>query len=293
MKAQDEGSGVSESRLATVISHGVSEASSEAIRLTAQSAAEAGWRVLATPEEISRHGVSASGLIEVPELPVEADLGVVVGGDGSILRALRHFAGSGTPVFGMNFGTMGFLAAVERDQVQDGLERAFAGELEILSVPALELQLGEERHRAFNDITFSRRPHARVAELAYSITGEEVGHVRCDGLVVSTPAGSTGYNLANHGPILAWGVEGFVVSYIAPHSLTARALVVAPQDTLKVTNAASRDPVEVAVDGRPVGELEVGGEAALTFKTDAGHLAQLPGTSFYHRIREKFGHLAV
>jgi NAD+ kinase len=162
-----------------------------------------------------------------------------------------------------------------------------------MSMPALELSRDGRSLLGFNDITFSRRPHSRVAELAYSITGEEVGHVRCDGLVVSTPAGSTGYNLANHGPILAWGVAGYVVSYIAPHSLTARALVVAPQDTLTVKNAASRDPVEIAVDGRPVGELDIGAEVMLEFKPDSGLLAQLPGSSFYHRIREKFGHLAV
>ena len=75
--------------------------------------------------------------------------------------------------------------------------------------------------------------------------------MRCDGLVAATPAGSTGYNLANQGPILAWGVEGFVVSFIAPHTLTARPLVVAPDDVLSVTNAAGRDPVEIVLDGEP------------------------------------------
>ena len=73
--------------------------------------------------------------------------------------------------------------------------------------------------------------------------------MRCDGLVAATPVGSTGYNLANQGPILAWGVKGYVVSYISPHSLTARALVVAPGDVLHVGNAAGREPVDVAVDG--------------------------------------------
>lgn len=280
-------------KVATLISHGVSPETSRAVSLVGETAAKAGWRVVATREEIERHGDAASGLSEVSELPANADLGLVVGGDGSILRALRHHAGSGTPVFGMNFGTMGFLAAVERDEVEEGLSRAFAGQFELISMPCLELELGGDRLQAFNDVTFSRRPHGRVAELAYSITSEEVGHVRCDGLVVSTPAGSTGYNLANHGPILAWGVAGYVVSYIAPHSLTARALVVAPKDTLKVKNAASRDSVEVAVDGRPVGELATGNEATVEFRPEAGLLAQLPGSSFYHRIREKFGHLAV
>ena len=97
--------------------------------------------------------------------------------------------------------------------------------------------------------------HDRVAELSYRIASEEVGHVRCDGLVAATPVGSTGYNLANQGPILAWGVEGYVVSYIAPHSLTARALVVAPRDVLHVLNAAGRDDVEVAIDGKRIADL--------------------------------------
>ena len=97
-----------------------------------------------------------------------------------------------------------------------------------------------------------RKVGERVAELAYALDGEEVGSVRCDGLVVATPAGSTGYNLANGGPVMAWGVEGFVVSFIAPHSLTARALVVAPRDRLTIYNR-SREPLDVAVDGRPAG----------------------------------------
>ena len=117
--------------------------------------------------------------------------------------------------------------------------------------------------------------------------------MRCDGLVAATPAGSTGYNLANQGPILAWGVKGYVVSYISPHSLTARALVVAPSDVLHVGNAAGREPVDISVDGEQVGALAPGAALEVRFADDVGRLAQLPGTSFYQRIREKFGHLAV
>jgi NAD+ kinase len=115
--------------------------------------------------------------------------------------------------------------------------------------------------------------------------------VRCDGVVVSTPAGSTGYNLANGGPVLAWGVEGFVVSFIAPHSLTARALVVAPNDTLTICNE-SNDGVDVIVDGRPVWELAAGASISATFAHDVGSLAQVPGSTFYRRLREKFGRLS-
>jgi len=115
--------------------------------------------------------------------------------------------------------------------------------------------------------------------------------VRCDGLVVATPAGSTGYNLANGGPVMAWGVEGFVVSFIAPHSLTARALVVAPGDRLTVHNR-SLQALDIAVDGRPGGEIAAGGTIDAQFVNDIGTIAQLPGSSFYRRLRDKFGRLA-
>jgi NAD+ kinase len=217
----------------------------------------------------------------------------VLGGDGSILYALRHFARSGVPVFGVNFGTVGFLAAVERDGAAEGMRRAFAGETETIDLPGLEARVNGEPRVALNDVSFLRRPHERIAELSYRIAEEEVGHVRCDGLVAATPAGSTGYNLANNGPILAWGVKGYAVSYVAPHSLTARALVVAPGDVLHVGNASGREAVDVAIDGEPVGVLESGAVVEVSFADKLSRLAQLPGTSFYGRIREKFGHLAV
>jgi NAD+ kinase len=116
--------------------------------------------------------------------------------------------------------------------------------------------------------------------------------VRCDGPVVSTPAGSTGYNLANGGPVLAWGVEGYVVSFIAPHSFTARALVVAPGDVLRINNAAREDEADVHVDGRPACELPAGQDLTVQFGAQYAQLAQLPGASFYHRLRERFGRLA-
>ena len=117
--------------------------------------------------------------------------------------------------------------------------------------------------------------------------------MRCDGLVVATPAGSTGYNLANGGPVLAWGVEGFVVSFIAPHSLTARALVVAPDDMLTINNAsprgAGRGPRRRPPDLRAARR---GGHLRRVRALAARLLAQLPGATFYHRLRERFGRLA-
>jgi NAD+ kinase len=279
-------------KTAALITHSHPPAATDAVPIAVAAAHAAGWRLVADRTELDKHGASAAGLeLERPEeMP---DLCLVLGGDGTILHALRRFANTEVPVFGVNFGTVGFLAAVERADAEEGIARALAGEIETIGLPAVRVETGGRRGIGFNDVTLSRRPHDRVAELSYRIAADEVGHVRCDGLVAATPVGSTGYNLANQGPILAWGVKGYVVSYIAPHSLTARALVVAPTDVLTVGNAAGREPVEVALDGTEFGELASGEELEVSFVDSAGRLAQLPGSSFYGRIRDKFGHLAV
>jgi len=197
------------------------------------------------------------------------------------------------PVFGVNYGEMGFLATVDRDNAEEGWRRALTGDFEMLSLPAIELS-DSHGHLwlAMNDVSINRQQGSRVADLGYSVGADEVGRVRCDGLVVATPAGSTGYNLANGGPVMAWGVEGFVVSFIAPHSLTARPLVVAPADQVSVDNRSREEAVEVTVDGRPMCLLQAGESMQARFTADQGTLAQIPGTSFYSRLRQKFGRLA-
>jgi NAD+ kinase len=161
-----------------------------------------------------------------------------------------------------------------------------------MELPGLVAATADGERIAVNDVSLHRRPDGRVAELAYSVEGERLGEVRCDGLVVATPAGSTGYNLANGGPVLAWGVEGFVVSFIAPHTLTARALVVAPGDTLEVTNRSRFEEVDVSTDARQVAALAPEATMKIQFKQCQALLAQPPGASFYHRLRDKFGRLS-
>ena len=263
--------------LALLFTHGHADGMSAATEVAMQTAERHGWQMLSSEQAGER----------IPELCV------VLGGDGTVLRALRAMTGTKVPVFGVNFGRVGFLAAVEGFEIQSGLDRAFSGDIESLDLPGLEVKTDEGPAVALNDIGFSRRPRGGVAELSYRIAGEEVGHVRCDGLVASTATGSTGYNLANNGPILAWGVDGYAVTYIAPHTLTARALIVAPEDVLVVVNHRSRDSVDIAVDGVQVGELAPGAEAEVRYRREMARLAQLPGSNLYHRIREKFGHLAV
>jgi NAD+ kinase len=286
----------------TVFTHRRRDDVQPALALLSERAAQAGVTLRLDEEETRKHGLEVRpGLaVDVPAKD-DVDLCVVLGGDGTILRALQRYAGTGVPVFAINFGEIGFLATIEPQDIEDGIRRALSGDFELLRLPAIVLEPPDEparadrpaleRRAAINDVAIHRKVGERVAELAYALDGEEAGNVRCDGLVVATPAGSTGYNLANGGPVMAWGVEGFVVSFIAPHSMTARALVVAPDDRLTIYNR-SREPLDIAVDGRPAGEIVSGGSIQARFVNDVGTIAQLPGSSFYRRLREKFGRLA-
>jgi NAD+ kinase len=319
----------------TVLTHRRPDDTTAALQRLAEQAALAGVTLRLDEQETRKHPIGAMPGVELnAPLKSDVELCVVLGGDGTILRALQCYAGTDVPVFAINFGEIGFLATIEPADIEDGMRRALAGDFELLRLPAIVLEepgAGENRdgsaqagaqagahtdvqadaqataqagartsphtgaqmdpRAAINDVAIHRKVGERVAEIAYALQGEIVGSVRCDGLVVATPAGSTGYNLANGGPVMAWGVEGFVVSFIAPHSLTARALVVAPGDRLTIYNR-SHEPLDVAVDGRPAGEIAAGEAIDARFLHQIGTIALLPGSSFYRRLREKFGRLA-
>jgi NAD+ kinase len=278
---------------ATVMTHRRMGASGDALRELMGAARRAGATLVFDEEETRKHALEPGDGLEVgARRGAQADLCIVLGGDGTILTALREYVGTGVPVFAVNYGEVGFLATLDPDGLGRDFDRAFAGEFDTLELPTIDVGRPEGMWTALNDISVHRKPGMRVADLAYGLAGEEIGRVRCDGLVVSTPQGSTGYNLANGGPVLAWGVAGFVVSFIAPHSLTARALVVAPDDLLTINNASREEPVEVHVDGRPTCELPAGEDIHIEFARSSATLAQLPGASFYHRLRERFGRLA-
>jgi NAD+ kinase len=281
-------------RSATVLTHRRPAETAEALGILCAIARENGATLRLDPEETHKHGLAPRPGLELnAELRREVDICFAIGGDGTILSALRAYAGTSVPVFAVNFGEIGFLATVDRAEAAAGFERAFSGDFEVLPLPGIELFGDGSAWLAVNDVSMHRQPGKRVADLMYAVGSDEVGRVRCDGVVVATPAGSTGYNLANGGPVMAWGVEGFVVSFIAPHSLTARALVVAPHDVLSVSNCSQEEPVDVTVDGRPACVLPAGEQIEVRFAHAKSHLAQIAGTSFYGRLREKFGRLAT
>jgi NAD+ kinase len=217
------------------------------------------------------------------------DIAIVLGGDGTMLRALSRFLDRGVPVLGVNFGRVGFLTAVPGDELEAGIARVFAGEYRTVELPALEVELHGERHVAVNDTVVASATLGRMIELSYQVGGEDLGVQPCDGLICATPSGSTAYNLSNGGPVLVWGLEAMVLTFVAPHSLSTRPLVVPPGADLIVWNRTPDVPVSILSDGHVVGELAPAGRAIVRLGAERSLLGSLPGTTFFSRYRQAFG----
>ena len=217
------------------------------------------------------------------------DIAVALGGDGTMLRALTRFLGRDVPVIGANFGRVGFLAAIPGDELETGLARVFAGQYRVLSLPTLEVELEGGRHAAVNDAVIVSGTPGRIIELGYSIGGERLGTQPCDGVICATPPGSTAYNLSNGGPVLVWGLDAAVITFVAPHTLHARPLVVGPGFELEVDNLTPDVDAVVLVDGHEVAPLPPGGRVSVRFGGSRTQLATLPEQTFFSRYGHVFG----
>jgi NAD+ kinase len=222
------------------------------------------------------------------------DAAIVLAGDGTLLRTLA-LLGPGTPVLGVNFGMLGFLSGASHDQLEQAIEALAAGAYRTRELPGLEVDLaGRGAATAVNDVVATGGITGRVNELGWRIVGgesgavDEMGTVACDGMVLATPVGSTAYNLSNGGPVMAWGVEGTVVSFVAPHTLAARPLVVAPGDRIEVQHMGRGAPLKVLADGVQVGRLQPGEVLAVRRGGARATLAFTDETSFYARYRDNF-----
>jgi NAD+ kinase len=219
----------------------------------------------------------------------DVDIAVSLGGDGTILRALTRFLGTGVPVIGANFGRVGYLTAIRGEELETGIARAFRGEYAVQSLPTLEVQLDGSRHAAVNVAVIVSGTPGRIIEIDYLIGGEELGTQPCDGLLCATPSGSTAYNLSNGGPVLVWGLDAAVITFVAPHTLHQRPLVVGPDFELRVINRSVGVDAVVLVDGRSVGALPYEDDVTIRFGTSRTLLATLPEQTFFGRYAAVFG----
>ena len=268
-------------RTAAVVTHGNPEAIGEGLAQLERVSGEAGVELFYPKDEAEKHDRDDVDFKKV-------DLVVVLGGDGTMLRALRRTLGTGMPVVGVNFGEVGFLTSIKAGALEKGLSRVFAGEYVVAELPTLDIEAGAERHVAVNDIVITSSVIGRMIELGWAVGGEDLGTLPCDGVLCSTPSGSTGYNLSNGGPVLVWGLDAQAVTFIAPHSLHARPLVVPRSRDVEIANRTADVDASLLVDGQPVGELASGESVVVRLGDQSSLLAHLPEATFFRRYRETF-----
>jgi NAD+ kinase len=218
----------------------------------------------------------------------DPELAVVLGGDGTMLRALHRFLGTSVPVIGVNFGRVGFLSAMTPPAMEEGLRRAFAGERRVVELPTLDLDVDGMEAVAINDVVCATSMIGRMVELAWAVGGESLGVQPCDGVICATSTGSTAYNLSSGGPVLVWGLDAMAVTFVSPHSLHARPLVVPSGLGLTVRNVTDHQPAMVIADGLALGELGSDREATMRLGERRALLALLPEMTFFHRYRTTF-----
>ncbi len=238
-----------------------------------------------------------------PEVQAEAfdrseiyDLVVVLGGDGTLLSVARSLADS-IPILGVNMGNLGFLTEVPRSELYPSVMKFLEGDYEVDERALLDVSLrratGEEvSYRVLNDAVINKSALARIIELVVTVDGHRVATYRSDGLIISTPTGSTAYNLAAGGPILNPQLPVVVVTPICPHTLTLRPIVVPDSASVELRLETSHEEVYLTLDGQEGTQIEYGDTIRLHRSNDVVRLVKTSDRTFYDSLRDKlrWGH---
>nr|WP_246315925.1 NAD(+)/NADH kinase [Kineococcus aurantiacus] len=230
-------------------------------------------------------------LVGVEEFAATVDAVVSLGGDGTMLGALRLLVGRKVPVLGVNLGHLGFLVELEPSELPGALERISAGDFTVEPHLSLrtELRTGTERRGAvaFNDIALARTPGRGTVTAALSVADQRIGYLRCDGIVLATPTGSTAYSYAAGGPVVSPGADALLVTPVAPMSGIARTIVLGVDEPVRIELLEGSGPPVVEVDGIASGELAPGSVVEVHAERDAGHVIRLDAADHGRRSRVK------
>jgi NAD+ kinase len=236
---------------------------------------------------------TAAPVVDRAEMPAQAPgLVIVLGGDGTLLSVAKIFASTGTPILGVNLGFLGFLTEVRLGDLYPALECWNGGCHDIDVRSMLQAELWREgalhsSYEALNEVVVSKSDIARMGDFAVELDGKSVARFRADGVIVSTPTGSTAYTLAANGPILTPNVDAMVVTPICPHLLTLRPIVVRGDASLAVRVEGVASPALLTVDGQKAIELQVGDELHCRRSTHTVHLIRMSEGEFFAALRSK------
>jgi NAD+ kinase len=237
------------------------------------------------------YGSSPNGLPR-PDVAEGCDLAVVLGGDGTLLSAARSLAGRAIPLLAVNLGGLGFLTAIPVPDLFPELERALTGIHQLTRRRLLQVAVKREdrvvaRYQALNDVVIAKSSIARIVDLDVWAGDSFVCEYKADGLIVSTPTGSTAYSLAAGGPIIFPTVAAVCITPICPHTLTNRPLIIPADLTVRVVSHMKDEDSFLTVDGQVGGALEPGDVVECTASKSEVLLVQTPDKTFFDVLRQK------
>lgn len=259
----------------------------EAARLLA----DQGIEVMADSATLRMSGLRLPRHRNTAALAQAAQLLLVFGGDGTILRVAREIAGSPTPLLGIHVGRLGFLAGVTAAELPRAIDQIVAGDYRIESRALMSAQRTPKRRaptlRALNDFVFTRGHVSRMIELEVAVDGEELTRYRCDGLIVCSATGSTAYSLAAGGAIVSPSARVFTITPICPLTLSNRSIIVDLDSTVVVRVVTGKLKTHLTADGQVAVDLRVGDEVTIRRAPEEIRLLRLGGSSFFRTLRQK------
>ena len=274
-----------------LIGNAEKSACAASVRTAARLIQRAGKKVACDAITAQLAKLKCETLPDATTLAGKVDLLVVFGGDGTMLHTARQIAGSHTPMLGVNIGGLGFLTAVPSDQLAAALKLLWRGEFRFES-RALIAVTGNASGKnikttALNDIVISRGAASRLIALDVSVDGEPITRYRCDGLIVSSPTGSTAYSLAAGGAIVLPTADVFALTPICPHALSNRSIILPLSSTIRVKAIKTEPATFLNADGQIAGELVNGDEITIRRSRSSVRLVHLADGSFLEALRRK------
>ncbi|MBA2743061.1 MAG: NAD(+)/NADH kinase [Chthoniobacterales bacterium] len=272
-----------------LIAHPGKAGSPALVRAVREEFARASVRVLV--ESATAALVNDTGGRALAEIAREADLLVVLGGDGTILRVVGQLGAQIKPIFGINVGSLGFLTCASSSDHAEAVRCIVQGEMVFSQRTLLEVTVRSESAptmlTGLNDAVFSRGEVSRLIRLETAVNGEPLTEFNADGLIIATPTGSTAYSLSAGGPILAPESGALVITPICPHVLTNRSIIVGEDAVIDVLATGRDQPVYLTVDGREAIRLDPGVTVTVRKASRELPLAAMPGVSFFGVVRQK------
>ncbi len=217
---------------------------------------------------------------------------IVLGGDGTLIRAAGSLKRYDFPICNINTGTLGFLSCAESNDIKETVERLINGDFKTESRMMLDVSInGRVEETVLNDAVISRNDYSRIIKLMLYVNDEKIGEISGDGIIVSTPTGSTGYNLSAGGPVCTPEAEVILISPICPHSISSRVIVVSPHDTVRieVIGSSNGDPIDIGVtnDGRVFKQLKPGDTVSIRKSDYKINLVRSDKKNFFELLKSK------